>query len=233
MLDPQKLPNHIAIIPDGNGRWAQKRNRPRYFGHKAGIKSIRTAVKTCKELGIKYLTIYAFSNENWQRPVTELDAIFSLFKYFLKREVKKMIKQKIKLKFIGRLSRFSDDIKELIDESNQLMNFDPEMTVTVALNYGGRQEILDAVYEVIHSNISTINEENFSEFLYTEDIPDPDLIIRTSGEQRISNFLLWQSAYSEFYFADVLWPDFGKADLIKAVEIYQQRRRRFGGIKNE
>lgn len=231
MIDETRLPTHIAIIMDGNGRWAQNRGLPRHHGHREGIKALRRIIRACREIGIQYLTVYAFSTENWKRPEEELNTLFSLFKFFLKREVKKLIKNEIKLQFIGRLHEFSDDIKTLIEEVNLFMNFEPKMTLTVALNYGGRQEIIDAVNEIIRTGVETVDDKRFAEFLYTADMPEPDLLIRTSGEFRISNFLLWQSAYTEFYFSDVLWPDFNKKELIKAIEDYQTRERRFGGVR--
>jgi len=231
MSQKETLPRHIAIIMDGNGRWAKKRGLPRTAGHRAGIKALRRTIKNCKNNGIKYLTVYAFSTENWARPKDEINTLFSLFKFFLRREVNKLIKQKIKIQFIGRLHEFSDDIKILIEEVGTKMNFEPEMTFTVALNYGARQEIVDAVNEMIRRDVSEIDQMSFNDFLYTAGMPDVDLLVRTSGELRISNFLLWQCAYAEFYFTEAFWPDFDEKELNAAIAAYQRRERRFGGLK--
>lgn len=221
------LPEHIGIIMDGNGRWAKKRGLPRTAGHKAGAEVFKTISKECDRLGIKYATFYAFSTENWKRPQSEVDAIMALFKNYL-LEAKADVKAagKIKLKFIGERQGISDDLLGLMDEAEEETKNHTGTTVYLAINYGGRQEITSAVNKLIASGKTEITEQDISVNIFT--VPECDLIIRPSGEQRISNFLLWQSAYSEFWYSDVLWPDFTNDDLHKALSDFEKRNRRFG-----
>ena len=233
-LIKEKLPRHVAIIMDGNGRWAEKKNLTRIQGHIKGIESVRNIVTFCRELEIPFLTLYAFSEENWGRPKEEVSALMELLKRYLIEELEEMDKYQIKLKAIGELSRLPLDVYETLIDIIEKTKDHCGMTLVLALSYGGRSEIINAVKKIIKSlskrdiNIDEITPELFSHFLYTNDIPDPDLLIRTSGELRISNFLLWQSAYTEFYFTKTLWPDFDKEEFLKALIDYQSRERRFG-----
>lgn len=222
------LPEHIGIIMDGNGRWAKKRMLPRSAGHKAGANVFRTISKECERLGIKYVTFYAFSTENWKRPKEEVDALMSLFMDYL-LEAKSDITQagNSKIKFIGEREGISQELLDLMDEAEEETASHTGTTVYLAINYGGRQEIVSAVNKLIASGKSEITEEDISSSIYT--VPDCDLIIRPSGEQRLSNFLLWQAAYSEFWYSDVLWPDFKVDDLHDALREFEHRNRRFGG----
>lgn len=224
------LPNHIAIIMDGNGRWAKKRNRPRTYGHKKGADALRKVLTYATKIGLKYLTVYAFSTENWKRSQEEVSALMTLFKMYLKGEEKNIMENNIK--FIVSGSRKNVDPK-LLEAITKLENLSKDNTGTVfnmAFNYGGRDEIVDAVNDILKSDKKEITKDDFEKYLYS-DIPDPDLVIRTSGEFRISNFLLWQSAYSEFYITQTLWPDFDEEELEKAIVEYNNRDRRFGGVK--
>jgi undecaprenyl diphosphate synthase len=215
---------------DGNGRWAKKRSLPRTFGHKQGVKTIKKIVKAASSLGIKVLTLYAFSTENWKRPKSEIKALMVLLKYFLSKEVDELNKEGVKLRVLGDLSRFSEDIKIEIKKACDLTCNNTGLNLNIALNYGARQEILQAFEKMLKQGIKKPTEAILSSFLYTEGQPDPDLLIRTSGEFRISNFLLWQIAYSEIYIVDKLWPDFSKKDLESAIINFQSRQRRFGGV---
>jgi len=227
----KELPAHIGIIMDGNGRWAEKRKLPRIFGHKEGIKAVRKIVKTAKKFNIKYLTLYAFSTENWKRPKEEVSFLFSLIEKKLRKEGENLNRNNVKVEFSGRRQQLPEKLVEIMDYVQNLTKNNNGLTLIFAINYGGRQEILDAIEKIIKkTNIKEIKEENFRNFLYLPDVPDVDLIIRTAGEKRLSNFLLWQSAYSEFYFTNVLWPDFGKDDFYKALVSYQKRKRKFGGL---
>lgn len=221
------LPNHLGIIMDGNGRWAKKKGLPRTAGHKAGAEVFRTISKECSRLGINYVTFYAFSTENWKRPKEEVDALMALFKNYL-LEAKADFTQAgdIRLKFIGERDGISDELQTLMDEAEQETGSHTGTTVYLALNYGGRLEIAQAVNKLIAEGRTHITEEDISDNLYT--VPDCDLIIRPSGEQRLSNFLLWQAAYSEFWYSDVLWPDFKNSDLYSALREFEKRNRRFG-----
>lgn len=221
------IPNHIAIIMDGNGRWAKKNNRPRVFGHKAGANTLRKIVKYCGELGVKYLTVYAFSTENWKRSQEEVSALMTLFKTYINSEKKVLLENKIRFMVSGREEGVSKSLLKAIKDLEEETSKDYTMTLNIAFNYGGRAEIIDAIKKASELG-EEITEENFSKFLYN-DIPDPELIIRTSGEFRISNFLLWQLAYSEIYITDVYWPDFDEEELEKAIISYNKRERRFGG----
>ena len=229
-VDKSSLPRHVAVIMDGNGRWAQKRGLPRSAGHKAGAESFRRLGTYCKELGIDYLTVYAFSTENWKRPPEEIDGIMQLLRRYLHECIDTMERDGNRLRFLGDLSVLDDDLKELIRETNEISARIEGFQANVCLNYGGRDEIMHAVNRCIERG-APVSEEEFSGLLYTSGIPDPDLIIRPSGEYRLSNFLLWQSAYAELYFTDVLWPDFTTGDMDRAIIEYQRRDRRFGGIK--
>ena len=222
------LPKHIGIIMDGNGRWAKKRALPRSAGHKAGANVFRTISKECERLGIEYVTFYAFSTENWKRPKEEVDALMSLFMDYLLEAKSDMTKAgNSKIKFIGEKEGISDELLKLMKEAEEETASHTGTTVYLAINYGGRQEITSAVNKLIASGKSKITEEDISNAIYT--VPDCDLIIRPSGEQRLSNFLLWQAAYSEFWYSDVLWPDFKIEDLHKALSEFEKRNRRFGG----
>ena len=233
---PERLPRHIAIIMDGNGRWAAQQGKPRTFGHEAGVKAVRDVVRACAELGVEYLTLYTFSIENWQRPRDEVNALMSLLVRTTLSEMEELMKNGIKLITIGRPTGLSAEQRMVIDEAIRQTADNKGMTLVLALNYGGRTEILDAVKAIADAaraglvDPRRIDEETFSTFLYTADIPDPDLLIRTSGEQRISNFLLWQTSYTELSIIDTLWPDFGKKELFEAVISYQGRERRFGKV---
>lgn len=231
-IDFSRLPLHVAIIMDGNGRWAKMRKLPRIEGHKAGIQSVRVAVETAYNIGIKYLTLYAFSKENWKRPKSEVDALMALLEEYLEREEKKFLEENIKFRAIGRIDELPTPINLKLRRLEELTKNKDKMTLIIALNYGGRTEIVDAVNRLLKENprVRKIEEKTLENFLYTSGIPDPDLLIRTSGELRISNFLLWQIAYAELWITSVLWPDFSRKDFLMAIKDYQGRERRFGGI---
>ena len=233
-IDLNKLPQHIAIIMDGNGRWAEKHAIGRIRGHRKGSQAVRTVVRTCREIGIKYLTLFAFSIENWERPVKEVQALMLLLEEFLIKEIKELQKQEIRLTTIGEIDRLYPSVKEKLLQAKESTLKNDKMILNLALSYGGKDEIISSVKKIIKDNedgkidVNNINKETFNSYLYTCGMPDPDLLIRTSGEYRISNFLLWQMAYTELYFTKVLWPDFTKDDLFKAIASYQKRERRFG-----
>ena len=232
-LDPKKLPQHVAIIMDGNGRWAKKRGLQRATGHFAGVKTVRRIVKTSTNIGIKFLTLYAFSTENWKRPKKEVNAIMSLFKIYIKKEVSTFNKNDVRLNVIGNTGDLSDDLQKIIDDALKKTSTNKGLTFTLAINYGSRQEITNAVKNIandVEKGIISkdINESTISRYLYTSDLPDPDLLIRTSGEMRISNFLLWQLSYAEIWVTDTYWPNFEQTEYIKAILDYQNRQRRFG-----
>ena len=229
-VDMSRLPRHIAIIMDGNGRWAKKRGLPRTAGHKAGAETFRDIATSCKELGMDYLTVYAFSTENWKRPAEEVSAIMSLLEQYLLEAVDTMERDYIRLRFFGDLSALSPELQALAHRTDDISGHYDGFQANICLNYGGRAEILRAA-QLCAAAGEDWTEENFSKYLWSAGIPDPELIIRPSGELRLSNFLLWQCAYSEFYFCDTLWPDFTRADLDKAIIDYQKRDRRFGGVK--
>lgn len=228
---PRNIPGHIAIIMDGNGRWAKKRGMPRSVGHIEGAKKFKEIARYCNKIGVKFLTVYAFSTENWKRPKEEIDGIMNLLRDYLKDSTN-FKGENIKLKFIGDRTQLPKDIIELMEKSEAESADATGMTACLALNYGGRNEIKNAVKKIIEDGLQgeDITEELISSYLYTKDFPDPDLIIRPSGEYRLSNFLTYQSAYSEFYFDNVLWPDFSTKDLDKAIDEYNIRNRRFGGV---
>ncbi len=230
--DFDRLPRHIAIIMDGNGRWAKKRGLPRTAGHAAGAEVFRKIATYCKDIGIQYFTVYAFSTENWKRPAEEVEAIMKLLGKFLSEALRDMEKNRVKVKFLGDLSPLSEDLRTLIAETEEISKKYDGVQVNLCVNYGGRDELVRGVNEWIREHPGEeMTEAEISRRLYTRDIPDPDLIIRPSGEYRLSNFLMWQSAYTEFYFTDVLWPDFTTEDMDKAIVAYQSRDRRYGGIK--
>ena len=222
------VPNHIAIIMDGNGRWAKNQNKPRVFGHKAGANTLRKIMEYCNKIGVTYLTVYAFSTENWKRSQEEVDALMFLFKSYIKSERENLLKNKIRFMVSGREEGVNLSLMEAIKELEEVTSKDYEMTLNIAFNYGGRAEITDAVNKILKDGKTSITEEEFSKYLYN-DIPDPDFVIRTSGEFRISNFLLWQIAYSEIYITDKYWPDFDEVEMEKAILSYSKRERRFGG----
>jgi len=238
-IDPEKLPKHVAIIMDGNGRWAKKRALNRIRGHENGINSVMDIVKTSREIGISYLTLYAFSEENWKRPKHEVDALMGLLKRFLKKELDEMLENGIRFQTIGRTGKLPEGVQRLLSETSDKTSQNKDMVLTLALSYGGRQEILDAVQKISQRIESKdlrpegITQQTISDSLYTAKIPDPDLLIRTSGEYRISNFLLWQIAYAEIYITPTLWPDFRKEEYISAIEAFQKRERRFGASEVE
>ena len=233
-LDLERLPRHVAIIMDGNGRWARQRVRNRVFGHRKGAETVRAILTCCGEMGIQYLTLYAFSEENWNRPKNEVRALWGLLESYIKSELPDLVKKRVRLKHIGDDNGIPASIlKQLFTAERETADFD-KLTLTIALNYGGRQEITRAaklfasdVVKGIYS-ANELSAELLSRYLYDPDLPDPDLVIRTGGEIRISNFLLWQIAYAELYFTEVLWPDFGKDDFIEALGEFQRRERRFG-----
>ena len=228
--DMSRLPRHIAIIMDGNGRWAKKRGLPRTAGHKVGAETFRTIATYCQKLGIQYLTIYAFSTENWKRPKDEVDTLMNLLEQYLQEAIDTMERDHIRLKVLGDAAALSPKLQRMIAETNDISTHYQGFQANLCLNYGGRAEILRAA-QLCAAAGEDWTEENFSKYLWSAGIPDPELIIRPSGELRLSNFLLWQCAYSEFYFCDTLWPDFTRADLDKAIIDYQKRDRRFGGVK--
>ncbi|MGL4634449.1 MAG: isoprenyl transferase [Beijerinckiaceae bacterium] len=229
-------PRHIAIIMDGNGRWASRRGLPRFEGHRRGVESVRRTVKSCIELGVSYLTIYSFSTENWSRPAAEVAELMGLLRRFIRNDLADLHKQNVRVKIIGSRAELTDDLRLLLADAETVTAGNTGLTLVVAFNYGGRQEVVAALRtisgKVASGQISSddINEEMLSCAMMTDGIPDPDLLIRTSGEQRISNFLLWQMAYTEFVFLPVLWPDFDKASLVEAIAQYHGRERRFGGV---
>ncbi len=237
-LEGLKIPNHISVILDGNGRWAKKRGLPRKSGHVEGCKALEVILEEAAKMGVGYFSVYAFSTENWKRSEDEVSALMQLFRYYAKKLMKTAADNNIRVKMIGEKSRFAEDIADSITKLVDSTKDNTGMTFIMAVNYGSRDEIVRGTkkmledYKAGNITIDDVNEDMISSYLDTADIPDPDLLIRTSGEQRLSNFLLWQLAYSEFYFPEVLWPDFDKEELIKAIEQYNKRERRFGGVIN-
>ena len=231
-LDGERLPRHIAIIMDGNGRWARKRRLPRAVGHRSGIKSVRETVEVCAQLGIEWLTLYAFSRENWKRPPDEVSTLMLLLREFVRKELADLTKNNIRLHVIGRMGDLSNDVREDVKGALDSTAGNTGMNLSVALSYGGRTEIVDACRSILRSGIAPddLDDELFAKHLYTSGTPEPDLLIRTSGEMRISNFLLWQIAYSEIWVTDTLWPDFRRKQLFEALLDYQRRDRRYGGL---
>ena len=237
MEEDMKIPNHVAIILDGNGRWAKSKFLPRTAGHKAGVETIRTVLRECKRLNVKYVTLYAFSTENWKRPKLEVDTLMALLSTYLKNEVATLHKENVKLTAIGDIDNLPSQCVIELNKAMELTKNNTGCNLNLALNYGGRLDIKNALVDIIKDvkdgkiNLDEIDEDTISNHLSTKCIPNPDLVIRTSGEERLSNFLLWEVAYSEFYFTDVHWPDFDEKELQKAIFTYQNRDRRFGGIK--
>jgi undecaprenyl diphosphate synthase len=232
-LDPAKIPGHIAIIMDGNGRWAKQRSLPRIAGHREGIKSVREIVEACGEIGIEALTLYTFSAENWQRPRKEVSALMQLLLATINREVEDLNRNNVQLNVIGRIDDLPEKPRKGMQHAMEKLQNNTGLKLNLALSYGGRQEIVDAVKRIMEEGITDISVDNFANYLYTAGITDPELLIRTSGELRLSNFLLWQLAYTEIYVTDVLWPDFRKPQLYEAILAYQHRERRFGLVSEQ
>ncbi len=230
------IPRHVAIIMDGNGRWAKRRGLPRVLGHKAGIESVREVVRISSEIGIKYLTLFTFSKENWRRPPEEVKALMELLKRMIEREVDDLDRNNVRIRAIGRIDDLPKDVRDGLNWAIERTANNTGLTLTLALSYGGRQEIIDAVKRIVKDSkdgeikAEEVDESLFRKYLYDPDLPDPDLLIRTSGEMRLSNFLLWQIAYTELYVTKTLWPDFRREEYLKALEDYRKRERRFGGI---
>ncbi len=226
------LPDHIAIIMDGNGRWAQKRGLPRLEGHKAGVKNLSSVIEYLGRLGLKYLTLYGFSTENWKRPKEEIEGLLGLLEESVEQETGALDRNEIRIRHLGRREKLPKGLQQAITEAVELTKDNPGMTVSFAFDYGGRTEILDAVRRIIENDVPAqkIDEKLFDSYLYTAGLPEVDLVIRTAGELRISNFLMWQAAYSEYYFTDVLWPDFNTKEIDKALLAYSRRQRRFGAL---
>ena len=237
-IDKERIPEHVAIIMDGNGRWATNKGLPRSFGHNKGVNVLREIIRISKNLGCKALTVYAFSTENWARPAAEVDFLIKLFERIMKKEIEEIHHELIKIKFIGDLSPFPKTLKSILNYSEELTQNNNKFSLNICLNYGGRQEIVKVAKELALKSFSgkinpnDINEELFNAELLTQGLKDPELLIRTSGEKRISNFLLWQLAYSEIYISDVFWPDFNESEFLKAIIDYQSRNRRFGRIES-
>ncbi|MFQ1007064.1 isoprenyl transferase [Gilliamella apicola] len=239
MIQERYIPNHVAIIMDGNGRWAQQRKQLRAVGHSAGLKAVRKIVTYAATLGIKVLTLYAFSSENWKRPANEVSSLISLFIYALNREMKSLHKNNVRLNIIGNISQFNDDLQNMIINAEQLTKDNSGLVLNIAANYGGRWDILQSTKKMAKQvldgkiTLDDITEDRFNSEISMHEFPEVDLVIRTGGEYRISNFLLWQIAYSELYFTDVLWPDFNQTLFDKAIDVFNARERRFGGIPIE
>lgn len=237
-LDPARMPAHVAVIMDGNGRWAKRRSLPRVAGHKAGVEPVRVAVETCARMGLESLTLYAFSKENWKRPKAEVETLWHLLTYYLRREVPRLMANNIRMRAIGRTQALPDRVRRELAEAIQLTSGNTGMILNLAINYGGRTEIVDAVNRLIAEarDVGTldrlvVDEQAIERMLDTAGQSEPDLLIRTSGEMRISNFLLWQIAYAELYVTEICWPDFDRACLLEAITAYQKRDRRFGGLR--
>lgn len=234
-MDLEKIPQHVAIIMDGNGRWAQERGLSRQAGHRAGTENIRRVIETFTRYEVPILTLFAFSTENWIRPKREVSALIRLIGHFIDRELKELHKNGVRLRHLGNLDRLSPDLRRRVEEAIELTKANTRITVNVAFNYGGRQEILDAVRQIVQDRVppERIDEALFSSYLDTAGLPDADLVIRTAGEVRLSNFLLWQCAYAEYYATPTFWPDFGTEEIERALLAYSQRQRRFGGVLEE
>ena len=235
-IDETRLPRHIAIIMDGNGRWAKAKGLPRPAGHAAGAETFRTIATYCKDIGIDYLTVYAFSTENWKRPAAEVSAIMGLLKKYLLEAIEQMERDRVKMEFFGDLSPLTPELRQLCERTREISRHYDGCQVNICLNYGGRDELVRAARAFAldcvegRADPNHLSQEQFGNYLFSRGVPDPDLVIRPSGELRLSNFLLWQCAYAEFYFTDVLWPDFSKEELHRAIAAYQSRDRRFGGV---
>ena len=235
-LDLSRLPRHVAVIMDGNGRWAQKRHLPRIAGHRSGTQSARTTIETCARLKLEALTLYAFSVENWRRPKAEIDFLMQLLREYLRKEMPLLQKNNIRMRFLGRINELPVGVQNDVRDAMEKTAGNKGMVLCVALNYGGRAEIVDAMNAILeerngHATSDRVTEEQLSRHLYTDGLPDPDLLIRTSGEMRVSNFLLWQIAYAEIFVTETLWPDFNRARLLEALLEFQKRERRYGGIR--
>lgn len=232
MTQANYSPRHVAIILDGNGRWAKKRNLPRLMGHRAGADNIRSVARILANYGVKYLTLYAFSTENWNRPKAEVAGLLNLLARRIGREAQVCHQENMKLIYLGRMNKLSQKLREKVEAAIELTKDNTGLTICLAFDYGGRDEIVRAVRRIISADVSSdkVDELVFSQYLYTSGIPNPDLVIRTGGETRLSNFLLWQTAYSELYFTPVLWPDFGQEDIEEALSEYKRRERRFGSV---
>jgi undecaprenyl diphosphate synthase len=224
------IPLHVGIIMDGNGRWARKRGLPRVMGHKVGVESVRSVIRVARKVGIKYLTLYTFSSENWQRPKEEVSYLMQLLKTLLIKEVDDLKRQGVRIRAIGRLGNLGKEVLEALNYAIEKTKDNRDLNLYLALSYGGRQEIVDAVNTILGLGIKEVDEEKFRNFLYDPELPDVDLLIRTAGEYRISNFLLWHTAYAELYITDVLWPDFREEEFLKALEDYSKRVRKFGKV---
>ena len=239
MIQQKYIPNHVAIIMDGNGRWAQQRNQLRTIGHRAGLKAVRKIVIHAAKINIKVLTLYAFSSENWKRPLNEVSALISLFIYALNREIRSLNKHNVRLNIIGDISKFNKNLQELIINAQCLTQNNTGLILNIAANYGGRWDIVESAKKMTTKvlegkiNLEDINEDSFASTISMSDLPEVELVIRTGGEYRMSNFLLWQSAYAEFYFTDTLWPDFNSISFDEAITVFNARERRFGGVQNE
>ncbi len=229
------LPNHVAIIMDGNGRWAEKRGMPRLFGHRAGTDNVQRVVEALDRYQVRYLTLYAFSTENWRRPGVEVSGLFHILAEMIDRETRVLHKKGVKLAHLGKVDELAPELRDKVRKAIELTKNNTGMTLSIAFDYGGRAEILEAVRRIIYDDVPAedITESLFGSYLYTADVPDPDLIIRTAGEMRLSNFLIWQAAYGEFYSTPTLWPDFDENEIEKALIAYSRRERRFGGLKAE
>ncbi len=233
-IRPDRVPQHVAIIMDGNGRWATDRGLSRSDGHRAGTENVRRTIESFAQAGVRYLTLYAFSTENWERPSDEVDTLISIIQEVIGPESENLHNMGVRIRHIGSLSRLSDEMRGAIEYSTALTQDNERLTLCVAFNYGARAEILEAVRRILREGVDpeTVTERSFADYLDTAGIPDPDLVIRTAGEMRLSNFLLWQSAYAEFYSTSALWPDFDAAEVDKAIDAYRQRRRKFGRIED-
>ena len=235
-MDFQRLPRHIAVILDGNGRWAQRRGLPRTAGHKAGAETFRTIATYCRDIGLEYLTVYAFSTENWKRPKEEVETIMVLLKRYLLEAIDTMERDNVRLRFLGDMQALSQELRDLVEQCNAISGRLTGCQCNICINYGGRAEIAQGARRFAEDcaagfvKLNDLTEETFEKYLYSAGMPSPELLIRPGGEQRLSNFLLWQCAYAEFYFTDVLWPDFSKEELHRAIAAYQHRNRRFGGV---
>ncbi len=235
-IDPGRLPRHIAIIMDGNGRWAQRRRLPRVAGHRAGVRPVRETIESCAQLGIGWLTLFAFSVENWKRPRAEIETLWQLLRHYLKRELPRLKRNGVRMQVIGRMDALPDEVQRDLDNAMLETSANTGLRLNVALNYGGRAEIVDALNSILErerrngSKSGPLTEESVAANLYTAGMPDPDLLIRTSGEMRVSNFLLWQIAYSEIWVTEKFWPDFRRTDLLRAILDFQKRERRYGGL---
>ncbi|WP_395648345.1 isoprenyl transferase [Terricaulis sp.] len=238
---PQALaaPKHIAIIMDGNGRWARQRNRPRTFGHSEGVEALRRTVEAAGELGVRYLTVFGFSTENWRRPIEEVNALFDLLRLYVARDLDRLAREGVRVRVIGERKGLQTDIARIIEDAEKKTAHNDKLNLTIAFNYGGQDELARAARRIAEEaaagklDPATINPDTFERYLDTTDLPAPDMLVRTSGEMRISNFMLWQAAYTELVFLDVLWPDFNKQSLEDAIDIYRRRDRRFGGSEPE